>query len=67
MGLNFLSKNELAVKGNLYETSWWSAKAKTPPFCKGGPGGISYKRLKIPLNPPFTKGDFHDPNLTAFS
>ena len=28
-----------------------------PPFLKGGKGGF-YNRLKIPLNPPFSKGDF---------
>ena len=31
------------------------------PLCKGGSGGI-WERLKIPLNPPFSKGD-----LKAFS
>ena len=31
------------------------------PRCKGGAGGI-WERLKIPLNPPFSKGD-----LKAFS
>jgi hypothetical protein len=29
-----------------------------PLFEKGGPGEISYDRLKIPLNPSFSKGDF---------
>ena len=28
-----------------------------PPFPKGGKGEF-YKRPKIPLNPPFSKGDF---------
>jgi hypothetical protein len=36
-------------------------KAKTPPFRKGGLGGILNKCLKIPLNPPLRKGDFNDP------
>ena len=27
-----------------------------PPFAKGGKGGVG-ERLKIPLNPPFSKGD----------
>jgi len=29
-----------------------------PPFYKGGQGGFYNSRLKIPLNPPFSKGDF---------
>ncbi len=32
--------------------------SKSPPFFNGGRGGISWESLKIPLNPPFTKGDF---------
>ena len=40
--------------------------AKTPPFRKGGQGGISYKPLKIPLNPPLRKGDFMDPKSMTF-
>jgi len=52
---------EPRVDQSSYETSWGRPKAKTPPFVKGGPGGISSKPLKIPLNPPFRKGDFHDP------
>src|SRR5262245_39671349 len=31
-------------------------ESSVPPFEKGGPGGIS-GALKIPLNPPFSKGD----------
>ncbi len=31
-----------------------------PPFLKGGGGGISLKSLKIPLNPPFLKGDLKE-------
>jgi hypothetical protein len=30
-----------------------------PPFEKGGLGGI-FKAPEIPLNPPFSKGDFKD-------
>jgi len=30
----------------------------SPPFIKGGEGGFYNNRLKIPLNPPFAKGDF---------
>jgi len=33
---------------------------ETPPFSKGGQGGLK-KRLIIPLNPPLGKGDFISP------
>ena len=29
-----------------------------PPFDKGGTGGFSRYTYEIPLNPPFSKGDF---------
>lgn len=38
-----------------------SLRPSVPPFGKGGQGGISRALAdKIPLSPPFSKGDFHN-------